>query len=724
MLNTLLRLGLLFILLNLPLLYSFGQCDSLEIAANTQIGEKRIDALNEYARCFFGPDFRKMDSLTQLAFNEAKARDYKRGYARSIQNQGLLAYYYEQDDEKAFFLYQKARDSYREAGDSVGVAKTLGDIGSYYQGNGNYGLALSNYLKSLEILEKEKNKQGISTMSNNIGTIFVNTNENEEALFYLTKAIKSCDSIRDPINYGNMLGNVMVAWVSIENDDSVQHYFNKSVAFQQKIGTLNNLAETYSNMQSYYEGYQQPRVREFELRKMYVDSAFKYASISNYTPTIVQANFHKGLIFRYENQKDSSEKYFTKVVDLSSTADYESSDVYNSLRFLAEMYAKSGNYGKAYEFMHKADELGERLSQQKIDEALLKVKVQFQIEEVKKELELSHRMKALVETELEFTKLESQQKDELAKEKQIQLFLIGGGLLVSLAFVFIVYRAYRTKRKANEIINAQKEEVEAKRNEIEIQKQIAEEKKNELEDSIFYAQRIQQALMPDVSRIKETFPNSFIWYRPKEMVSGDFYWLKSIGEKKFFAVADCTGNGVPAALVSLVCTNSLNRAAEKSEGVTAGSLLTKTHILLASEFAKSSENVEDGMDIALCSIEGNVLSFAGANRPVWICRKGEVIEIEGAETSINARSQKIDFETQSIKLKSNDVVYLFTNGLIDQFGGEQGKKLKLSNLRRLLQAVHSYDCDKQRDMLQKAFEDWRGNMEQIDDICILGIKIE
>lgn len=184
----------------------------------------------------------------------------------------------------------------------------------------------------------------------------------------------------------------------------------------------------------------------------------------------------------------------------------------------------------------------------------------------------------------------------------------------------------------------------------------------------------------------------------------------------FFAVADSTGHSVPAALVASVCSNSLNRAAEETGFITTGELLT-------AEFAKNTEHLTDGMDIALCAIEGRTLSFSGANRPVWICREGAFIELEGEPTTINAKVPKTLFKTHTVELLTGDVVYLCTNGLIDQFGGEEGKKLRLTNLRRLLQAVYRYDSAKQRDMLQKAFEDWRGNMEQIDDICIMGIKI-
>lgn len=152
-------------------------------------------------------------------------------------------------------------------------------------------------------------------------------------------------------------------------------------------------------------------------------------------------------------------------------------------------------------------------------------------------------------------------------------------------------------------------------------------------------------------------------------------------------------------------------------------ILTKTHEFVAAEFSKNSEYIMDGMDIAICSLQGKRLTYSGAKRPLWICRNGEIMEINGTATSISKEPLTKDFELHTVDLIEGDMVYLFTNGIIHQFGGEEGKKLKISNLKRLIEAICSYDPSKQKDMLQKGFEDWRGNLEQIDDICILGFKV-
>gem|GEM_PF-2691630 len=683
----------------------------------------RVDALNEYARCFFGPDFEKMDSLTRIAFSESQAIDYKKGYARSLQNLGLIAYYFEENHPKALKLYENSLASYRANGDSSGVANSLGDIGSYYQGEGDYGLALSNYLRALEIVKKEGNIGGISALSSNIGSIFLLTNENQEALFYINKAMQTCDSIRSPINYGNILSNLMSVWINEGNKDSIDHYFSKTVAYQKNLGMLNYLADTYSNMQTFYQSYATPGEKEFDMRKMYVDSAYKYSIIADYTPTLVKAIYHKGLIYKLENQRDSSEKFFNKVIKLSSDVNYESNYLYESYRNLSEIKAQSGFFSEAFELMRRADQLGQRLAQRQSDEALLNVKSQFQIEEVKKELDLARRRQALVQSELSLVQLDNERKDSVARVKQLQIYIILAGLLVVITLTIILFFAYRNKQKANKTISLQKIQVEEKNAEINLQKQIVEEKHRLLESSILYASKIQQAIMPSDAFIKQLIPSSFVWFKSKEAVSGDFYWVKSWKDQILFAVADATGNGVPGALVSLVCSNGLNRATEDASLNWTGELLTKTHEIVAEEFAKNSGHFSDGMDIGLCSIKDNKLFFSGANRPVWICREGELTEIEGAPISINSKSEKRIFSTEEFLLEKGDVIYLFTNGIIDQFGGADGKKLKISNLRRLLLAIYSYEPDKQREMLQKAFKDWRGNMEQIDDICIMGIKI-
>ena len=314
----------------------------------------------------------------------------------------------------------------------------------------------------------------------------------------------------------------------------------------------------------------------------------------------------------------------------------------------------------------------------------------------------------------------------------------------------------RITRQQKEIIEEQKEVVEIQKKEVDIAYDQLEEKNREILDSINYAKRIQSAILPPAKLVKEYLKESFILYLPKDIVAGDFYWMESYAKASdsagaergvLFAAADCTGHGVPGAMVSVICNNGLNRSVREYGLTDPGQILDKTREIVIQEFnpeASGEEEVKDGMDIALCSIEGMTLTYAGANNPLWIIRKGEVLETKAsAETSLNyyeefncsliqvkADKQPIGkfidpkpYTSHSFDLKSGDLIYVFSDGYVDQFGGEKGKKFKPSNFRKLLLSIDNMSMEKQKQLLESSFNEWKGDLEQIDDVCVIGVRV-
>ena len=216
---------------------------------------------------------------------------------------------------------------------------------------------------------------------------------------------------------------------------------------------------------------------------------------------------------------------------------------------------------------------------------------------------------------------------------------------------------------------------------------------------------------------------SFIYYKPKDIVAGDFYWLQERNNKVLFAVADCTGHGVPGAMISVVCNNALNRSVREYGVTEPGKILDKTREIVKEEFEKSGKEVNDGMDIALCSLEGNQLEYAGARIPIWIIRDGEIIEIKGDRQPIGKYGSQKPYITHTFNLQEGDLIYIFSDGFVDQFGGEKGKKFKKQPFRDLLLSVQENNMYDQKTMIYKTFEDWKGDLEQIDDICVIGVRI-
>ncbi|MBI3135122.1 MAG: SpoIIE family protein phosphatase [Bacteroidetes bacterium] len=383
-------------------------------------------------------------------------------------------------------------------------------------------------------------------------------------------------------------------------------------------------------------------------------------------------------------------------------------------------------------------------------------------------------------------------------------------LSVVLIWIFVRYREYKLVMRQQEL-----EQTVAERTiEIREQKKIVEEKNKEIIDSISYAKRLQDAILPPLKLVREYLNESFILYKPKDIVAGDFYWFESFAEASdskrpfagasdskhpfagasdskhpfagasdskrpfagasdskhpfagasdskrpfagasdskhpfagasdsgeanstgnsdsreliLFAAADCTGHGVPGAMVSVVCNNSLNRAIREYGITDPGKILDKTRELVIREFEKSSDEVKDGMDISLCSLSlsTRTLQWAGANNPLWLIRNGtqEICEIKADKQPIGKYSDPLPFTTHTLKLEKGDTLYIFTDGFQDQFGGDKGKKFKASKLKEALLAIQSESMDKQCRLLDQTFELWRGSLEQIDDVCLIGVRL-
>lgn len=302
--------------------------------------------------------------------------------------------------------------------------------------------------------------------------------------------------------------------------------------------------------------------------------------------------------------------------------------------------------------------------------------------------------------------------------------------LYGFIFLFIVIGTvrWRTNKLKKRQVQLESEidkaivEIRSQKEEVEKQKDVIEEAHKEITDSIAYAKRIQTAILPPQKLVKEYLDNSFILYKPKDVVAGDFYWMQHKNDMILFAAADCTGHGVPGAMVSVICNNGLNRSVREYGLTDPGEILDKTRDIVISEFEKSEDEVMDGMDIALCSLKGMELQYAGANNPLWLIRNGELLETKADKQPIGMFSANKNFMTHKVQLLKGDTMYIFSDGYADQFGGERGKKFKTKAFKELLLSIQDKTMDEQRDILDEEFETWRGSIEQIDDVCVIGVR--
>ena len=276
-------------------------------------------------------------------------------------------------------------------------------------------------------------------------------------------------------------------------------------------------------------------------------------------------------------------------------------------------------------------------------------------------------------------------------------------------------------------ISEQKEEIESQRDEIEAQRDLVFAQKKEITDSIAYAQRIQAAILPHKTYLDRVIPEYFVLFKPRDIVSGDFYWVKELGSSVVIVAADCTGHGVPGAFMSMLGITLLNELFVEGRsnlpGEVLGELRTKVKAMLFQE--GNIRDQKDGMDMAIAIInqEKKELQFAGAYNPLYLIRGSELIELKGDKQPIGIHWEETEFRNQVVELKENDSVYVFSDGYVDQFGGEHRKKFKTQKFKELLISVQSEPMEKQKHLIEETFELWRGNMEQIDDVCIVGVRV-
>ena len=358
------------------------------------------------------------------------------------------------------------------------------------------------------------------------------------------------------------------------------------------------------------------------------------------------------------------------------------------------------NIGKSYHYLEKAYEAKFLYSKHNLDDELYKIESDILYNNKKLLDSINFDKKIQIEKLAQDNlKLDLKQKESSRNYILIILFV------VVLALGFIVNRL--------NVINKQRKEITAVN--------------DEMNESIRYAQRLQEGiLVPDELR-KEWLPESFIYFKPKDVVSGDFYWLESVGNKVYIAAADCTGHGIPGATVSMICSAALNKSLYEDFVSEPSKILDNSRALVEERFVRSKDQIKDGMDISLCVLDKqtNIIKWAGANNPLWVIKKSsEKVDATKADKQpVGYVENPKRFTQHEIQLQKGDSVYLFSDGIQDQFGGEKGKKYMVGKMKKFILSIQEQTMDSQLVSLDNEFNRWKGNHEQVDDVCIIGFRI-
>ncbi|HET6990086.1 MAG TPA: SpoIIE family protein phosphatase, partial [Bacteroidia bacterium] len=402
----------------------------------------------------------------------------------------------------------------------------------------------------------------------------------------------------------------------------------------------------------------------------------------------------------YDDKKmfDSAFYYYNAALSMAQRMKSRAQEV-TCYSDISNFYADQGKYKEAYDYQSKYLALNDSLTGAENQNSVNKLREQFNAE---KKDEQIHNLET------------NARLDQEHSQRNIMMMLVV--LLGTLLLASVFYFRYRNKKKTSDILEIQNAEITLQ--------------KKAITDSINYAKKIQDSILPPESQIKRVLPNSFILYEPKDVVSGDFYWLDSRDKYSIFAAVDCTGHGVPGAMMSVVGFNLLNQAVNEMGLTKPSDILHHLDFGVNKLLRQSDEgnSVKDGMDIALCSYDSSSrkLQYAGVFNPAYIISKGEFVQLKPDKfpIGINADGVTDDYTNNEYQLFPGDMVYLFSDGYADQFGGPMGKKYKYTRFRDLLLKIHALTCEEQKNFLKKEYLDWKGNLEQVDDILVIGVRVE
>ncbi|MBK9192406.1 MAG: tetratricopeptide repeat protein [Crocinitomicaceae bacterium] len=576
------------------------------------------------------------------------------------------------------------------------LAETINNEGFYYRNVGNIPLALELYHKSLKLLEELHDSVSMSYLYNNLGAIYQFQESYEMSLKYHQKSLDIKIAMKDSALMSYTFNNIGVVYQRMDSTNISMEYFRKGLDLFLKNNDIRGASRAYYNL-----GFGYAYMDSFELAKMYYEKSLAgYLSYEDEEGISMTSSGLGALEVKMKNY-ELAKKYAE--TGLKYAQELGHPDLIKNNSFVLYVVAKNtGDYKTALEMRNLEITMGDSLD----NRAYIK---QSADAEAKYEFE---KQQAIKDTEHQ-AEIDKQQaiSDAAKRTQNIIIIAISAGLLIVIIFSVFLTNRFRVTQKQKKIIEEQKHEVE--------------EKNKEILDSIRYAKRIQNAILPSMDAMNKALKNGFVLFKPKDVVAGDFYWMEQVDNKVYFAAADCTGHGVPGAMVSVVCSNALSKALLEENADSTGNLLDRTRDIVINRLAKSGEEMKDGMDISLCAIDYDKmeLQWSGANNPLWIIRDNELIEYKADKQPVGMHSAMKSFTTHTISILKDDFLYVMTDGFQDQFGGENGKKFKAAKLKEKILAFKNTAMEEQCKLLDLEFENWRKGFEQIDDVCIIGVRI-
>ncbi len=763
---------------------------ALEIAVKEKDKEYEARVLGEIGKVYyFMNDVENASSNFQKSLNIAVETENYLQAIKMCNNLGLINLYI-QEYEVSYNYFNLQLGYSIKSNDSIGISESYNNFGTYFLNIDQIDSSILYYEKSLDIAEKINYLEYIATVNTNIAIDYHTLGNLTIALKYNMEAARLFDEIGDLHNYALTIGNIGALYLDNKEYEKAKKYLLDAYNLKDSIF----IEDYYLQTNMINLGIVYIYFKDLELSEKYFSEALEITTKNE--DVKAQVTVYLNLITVYLNKNDNLKALEYAELALKLSLEIESEQyTASSYKKLGQVYNALGKYNLAIENLKTAYEMSiemdyltyilDILEELKIayksigdyknafetdelyimfQDSLTGIETQKQLAELTTVYETEKK-----EQEIEKQKLEIKAKNLKIKQGNTIIFSVSAVLLLLILLSVVLITSIRAKKRANRLLTIQKkmieqkneelkqliEEVSTQKEEIEHQRDIANQQKEEILSSISYAQRIQRAVLPSKEFVDEILPENFVLFRPRDIVSGDFYWLKKIRNLTIVAVADCTGHGVPGAFMSMLGSAFLNDLVTVKSLDTTGKILNSLRDRIKKSLKQTGEEEEqkDGMDIAFYVVNSETLElqFSGAYNSMYIIRPNlesseeslnvvnqldnsitlkpdnsitrQLIELKADRQPIAVHVVEKDFTTQKFQLHKGDCLYSFSDGYTDQFGGESNSKYMTKNFKKLLLSIFQKSMQEQKHILDEELLKWRGEKEQTDDVLVIGVRI-
>lgn len=659
---------------------------ALQLSEKINFQKGKGNTLSKIADLYYSiGDYNKALDFYTKSLTIRETINDKKGTAKSLQNIGDVNIN-QGDYKEGLVSYLKSLEIYELIEDTKSMP--LNNIAVSYFYLGDYQNCLKYYFKALEIFEEQGNKKLMINPSIGVGNVYKAMGKYKDALIYYRQAMLLSTQVDNKAGLSKSLNNIGYVYEKLQINDTAIDYYLKSLKITEELGDKTEIALSLINIGNFSS-----KIKIYSKALEYYKQALHINEELGNKDGIAKTLLNIGILYSKNNNAEKAMEYLEKGLRVANSIKNKETMMKGNEE-LSLAYAKKNDYKNAYTYYRKHSALKDSLLNESNSKNIAEMQTIYETDKKEKDIELLKKNQALIDVELK-------------SEKNVRNGFIIGCLLLLLV-ILLAYNRYRIKQRANEEIK---------------------QKNKEITESISYAKRIQSSFLTSEKYIAQRLSDYFIFYNPRNIVSGDFYWLMEKNGYLYICTADCTGHGIPGAFMSLISMGILNEIIYSKEHLQhTDEILNELRriIILAVNPEGSSEEGKDGMDAVLSrfNFQKMELEYSAANNSFYIIRNGELLVYKPDKMPVGKHlGLEKPFTKTTIALEKGDCVYTFSDGFADQFGGPNGKKFQSKRLKELLLSHCHKPMRVQKEIIGRSISDWMGTNEQVDDMLVIGIRV-